>query len=182
VGEVGLPALVGLGCLEAPVGGAGPLARLDLKTTKGSDKRTAIREELRKGTARLAYLEAVPPFTASDMCSACPTPMDWHDTAFTYCLKSGAFLSGTCDAWPGWSEQREIGRQRAIEVLRRAQERKEEQQPTVPTPQLLAVIDLGKSVEEAIAQLTAVQAEHPGAQVRRGKRNCWEIWSAPTSG
>ena len=40
----------------------------------------------------------------------------------------------------------------------------------------IAVIDSGLPIEEVIARLNAVQADHPGAQVRRGSGNSWEIW------
>jgi len=39
----------------------------------------------------------------------------------------------------------------------------------------IAVIDSGLPIEE-VARLNAVQAGHPGAQVRRGGGNSWEIW------
>jgi hypothetical protein len=48
-----------------------------------------------------------------------------------------------------------------------------------PAPRPVAVIPSGASVEETIARLSAVQAGHPGARVRRGKKNSWEIWAAP---
>jgi hypothetical protein len=38
------------------------------------------------------------------------------------------------------------------------------------------VVSAGAPIEEVIARLTAVQAEHPGAQIRQGKQNRWEIW------
>jgi hypothetical protein len=44
-----------------------------------------------------------------------------------------------------------------------------------PSPQPIAVIAAGLPIEEVITQLTAAQASHPGAKVRRGKRNRWEI-------
>ena len=40
----------------------------------------------------------------------------------------------------------------------------------------IAVIDSGLPIEEVIARLNAVQVDHPGAQVRRGTGNSWEIW------
>ena len=51
-----------------------PALRAELKVTQGRRERAAIREEIRKKTARLAYLEAVPPWTAPDMCSGYPCP------------------------------------------------------------------------------------------------------------
>lgn len=152
-----------------------PALRAGLKVTQGRKERAAIREKLRKGTARLAYLQAVPPFTAPDMCSECPWPMNWHDIGVTFCLTSGATLSKPCDAWPVWREQLMAGLIRVAEMMQR---KKAPPAPT-PVPQPLAVIP-SASVEETIARLTAVQAEHPGAQIRPGKQNCWEIWLDPT--
>jgi len=47
---------------------------------------------------------------------------------------------------------------------------------------LLAVIAAGSPIVDVIARLTQVQAENPGAQVRRGKKDSWEIWTAPAEG
>ena len=154
-----------------------PALRAELKVTQGRPERAAIREEIRKGTARLAYLEAIPPFTTPDMCSECPWPMTWHDTGVTFCLTTGAVLREPCPAWPVWREQLTAGLIRVIEMM---QAKKAPAAPA-PAPQLLATIPSGASVEETIARLSAVQADHPGAQVRRGKKNCWEIWAAPAS-
>lgn len=35
------------------------------------------------------------------------------------------------------------------------------------------------SIEEVIAQLTAIQVGHADAQIRPGKGHRWEIWPAP---
>jgi hypothetical protein len=42
-------------------------------------------------------------------------------------------------------------------------------------------IAAGTTVENVITRLTQMQAEHPGAQVRRGKRGAWEIWAPPVA-
>jgi hypothetical protein len=46
-------------------------------------------------------------------------------------------------------------------------------------PRLLAVITTRSPVEDVVARLAQVQAEHPEARVRRGKEDSWEIWAAP---
>lgn len=46
----------------ASLNGRLPALRASLKTTRGRQERAAIREELGQGTARLAYLQALPPF------------------------------------------------------------------------------------------------------------------------
>jgi hypothetical protein len=71
-----------------------------------------------------------------------------------------------------WNESIRIGLARLAEMLRRNEE------PPASALQLLAVIPAGASIEETIARLEEIQAEHPGAQVRRGKRNCFETRSA----
>lgn len=152
-----------------------PALRAELKVASGRKERATIREEMRKRTARLAYLEAVPPFTAADMCSECPWPMTWHDLGVTFCLTSGATLSQPCDAWPVWRQTLTEGLLRVMDMM---QQKKAPPAPP-PIPKPLAVIPSGASVEETNARLTAVQAEHPKAQVRRGKGNCWEIWATP---
>jgi hypothetical protein len=48
--------------------------------------------------------------------------------------------------------------------------------PPPPEPQALAVIPGGLPIEDIITRLTAIHADHPGATVRRGRRNQWEIW------
>jgi len=60
------------------------------------------------------------------------------------------------------------------------QQKQQKQKAPAPQParELVAVIAAGSSVDDVIAELTRVQAEHPGAQVERGKRDSWEIWSA----
>jgi hypothetical protein len=54
------------------------------------------------------------------------------------------------------------------------------QAPPPPPPQPIAVLAPGMPIEDVIAQLTAIQADHPGAQVRQGRGNRWEIWPART--
>jgi hypothetical protein len=50
--------------------------------------------------------------------------------------------------------------------------------PPPPKPEPLAVIASGMPIGEVISQLTAAQAAHPGAKVRRGNRNRRAIWPA----
>jgi hypothetical protein len=151
-----------------------PESRASLRTIRGREERAAIRDELRKGTARLAYLNALPTFTAGDMCSECPWPMAWHSTGYTVCLETGAVLSEPCQSWPVWNANITAGLARFAEMMRN------EYKPLAPepAPQPLAVIAAGSPIEDVIARLTQVQADHPGARVRRGKRDSWEIWPA----
>jgi hypothetical protein len=150
-----------------------PALRAALKTTRGRQERASVRDELRQGIARLAYLQALPAFTAADMCSECPWPMAWHSTGVTFCLETGAILSEPCRSWPVWNAKIATGLARVAEMLQQKQKAPASQ----PARELIAVIAAGSSVEDVIAELTRVQAGHPGAQVQRGKRDSWEIWS-----
>ena len=151
-----------------------PELRAALKTTRGRQERAVVRDELRHGTARLAYLQALPAFTAADMCSECPWPMAWHSTGVIFCLESGAVLSEPCQSWPVWNAKIATGLARVAEML----QQKQKAPVSDAARELIAVIAAGSSVEDVIAELTRVKAEHPGAAVRRGKRVSWEIWSA----
>jgi len=152
-----------------------PALRASLRATPGKLERAEIREQISRATARLAYLQALPPFTAGSMCSECPTPAAWHATGVTFCLQSGAVLRGPCPSWPVWNTKITAGLTRFAEAMR--------PHPTVkapqPVPQPLAVIADGSPVEDLIARLTQIQAVHPGAQVRRGRKGSWEIWPVP---
>jgi hypothetical protein len=100
--------------------------------------------------------------------------MAWHSTGVTFCLETGAILSEPCRSWPVWNAKIATGLARVAEML----QQKHEAPASQPARELIAVIAAGSSVEDVIAELTRVQAERPGAQVQRGKRDSWEIWSA----
>ncbi len=70
--------------------------------------------------------------------------MNWHDTGVTYCLTTREVLRQPCPAWPVWREQIRIGLTRLMMLPKREPPR------PAPTPQLLAVIPSGTSVEETI--------------------------------
>jgi hypothetical protein len=110
---------------------------------------------------------------AADMCSEGPTPAAWHSLAATLNLdpsKDVGRVDGPCPAWPWWREWVEEARRQILALA----EHKGEPPVAVRVP--IAVIDSGLPIEEVIARLNAVQADHPGAQVRRGKGSSWEIW------
>ena len=145
-----------------------------LESLKGRSERVELREALRSDKARLAYLEWMQPLEAADMCSECVSPA-WHSPGTTISLDGAGMTGGPCPAWPRWAKGinaiREALRQRAQGPL---------QVPPPPPPQPIAVLAPGMPIEEVIAQLTAIQADHPGAQVRQGRGHRWEIWPAPT--
>mgnify|MGYP001756616966 FL=1 len=51
--------------------------------------------------------------------------------------------------------------------------------PDAPKPEPLAVIESNTPLAEVIERLSRIQVDYPDAQVRRGRRNSWEIWAAP---
>jgi hypothetical protein len=71
----------------------------------------------------------------------------------------------------GW--QRRLWKAREI-LMAAATKQAARAPPSAPQP--LAVIPSGLPIEEIITRLTAAQAGGPGATVRSGNRNRWEIW------
>ena len=53
-------------------------------------------------------------------------------------------------------------------------------EPPAPKPTPAAVIAAGAPIEDVIAKLTEIQADHPGPQIHQGKRNRREIWPSIT--
>ncbi len=142
----------------------------ELKATKGRAERAQMRGELRKATSRLEFLEAIPPLTAAEMCSECVSPASWH--SFVFEVSEASVDRGPCPSWPLW--QQRIQKAREI-VLSSTSETPDPPPPRVK-PRPLTVIPGDLPIEEVITRLTAIHAEHPGATVRRGSRNQWEIW------
>jgi hypothetical protein len=145
----------------------------DLTAMREQSGRARIREALLKDAARLRFLEAVPQLDATDMCSECPTPAAWHSLTVTFNLdpaKNVGVIDGPCPAWPWWRERLEAARQK---ILALASPKAKPPEAAVPMP--IAVIESGLPIEEVIARLNAVQADHPGAQLR-SSGNRWEIW------
>lgn len=141
----------------------------DLKATKGRAERAPIRDALRKDGRRLEFLEAIPPLTAADMCSECVSPASWH--GYRWQLSEANPDCGPCPAWPQWSQ-----RLQQVREMLQALAPKQPGPPLPPKPQPLGVIPGGLPIGEVITRLTAIQADHPGATVRRGSRNRWEVW------
>jgi hypothetical protein len=147
--------------------------RPDPNVARGRSGRAWTSEALLRDTARLRFLEAIPPLAAAGMCSECPTPASWHSLAVTFNLDPSedvGRVDGPCPAWPWWREWVEEARR---QILALASHKRE---PPVSVPRPIAVIDSGLPIEEVIARLNAVQVDHPGGQVRRGRGNSWEIW------
>jgi hypothetical protein len=130
-------------------------------------ERRKLRDELSRENERCELLKAMPPLEPADMCSECVKPTAWHEMPWP--LFPGM---GPCPAWPDWAAQviainKHLAERRAIEKQVKGQ--------TKPKP--LAVIPSGLSIEELMNKLTEMQTEHPGAIVRHGTANRWELWA-----
>jgi hypothetical protein len=150
-------------------------AQAALKSLRGQAERAKARETLRQDQAHLAYWEQMAPLQAADMCSECESPA-WHAPGATYSMDGFYVTGGPCPAWPRWAN----GVAAVREAIRQARQGPPKQPPP-PPPQPIAVLAPGVPVEEVIAQLTAIQAEQPCAEVRQGRGHRWEIWPAPPS-
>jgi hypothetical protein len=169
--SAGSSPIVARGCRALRVRVADAQARLEVLQYR--DERAELREQLRRDQAYLAYWEQMAPLHAADMCSECGQPA-WHTPGTTYSIEGLYEISGPCPAWPRWAQ----GRQAVHEAMRQARQHPLADPPLPPKP--IAVLAPGVPIEEVIAQLTTIQASHPGAQVRQGKGHRWEIWPAPT--
>jgi hypothetical protein len=147
-----------------------PDRKTELKALTGRAERAQLREALRTDQARLESLEAMAPMTPSDMCSECADPA-WHSPGVTFNLADGGSTGGPCPAWPRWARQVE-----ALRAELRKMAARPAPEPPAPEPKPIAVITLSGPIEDVTAKLAAIQADHPGAQIRQGKRNRWEIW------
>jgi hypothetical protein len=115
---------------------------------------------------RLNELLAVPPQTADDMCSDCPTPNSKHGWVTPP-------FDGPCPAWPGWGARLRS----ACEMIEAgAREAAAHSEPPQPKPQPLATIPSGLPIAEITRRLQELQTQFPDAEVRRGRANRWELW------
>jgi hypothetical protein len=142
-----------------------------LKATTGREPRADVRSRLRSAESELSFWLAIPPLTAEEMCSECEDPLDWHE-------RDGHIASqptGPCPWWPGWRARVQKAREM---ILSFAAARQAPPEPPAPKPQPIAILKSGTPIEQVIAELTRISVEHPGAEVRRGNANRWEIWPA----
>jgi hypothetical protein len=142
-----------------------------LKATTGREPRTEVRSRLRSAESELAFWLAIPPLPAEEMCSECEDPLDWHE-------RDGHVVSqptGPCPWWPGWRARVQKAREM---ILSFAAARQAPPEPPACKPQPIATLKSGTPIEQVIAELTRISVEHPGAEVRRGNANRWEIWPA----
>jgi hypothetical protein len=138
-----------------------------LASAKDRREREQHRGSLQAATGRLDTLLTIPPLTADDMCSECPTPVAQHDW-------SAPPREGPCPAWPSWAARLRTAREMIDSFLRTTAP---PDRPRPPSPKPLAVVPAGLAISEVLARLMEIQAEHPDAVVRRGRDNKWEIWA-----
>lgn len=150
-----------------------PQLHATLKNTKGRTERAAVRDEIARATRTYEQLLAMAPLTAQDMCPDCKDPIAGHGWS-----SEGASVlrQGPCPAWPDWSAR--IQRFREMIMTSVARIPSEKVPAPVARPQPLAVIASGSDIEAVHAQLTEIKAKYPGAKIRRGNRNRWEVWPA----
>jgi hypothetical protein len=115
---------------------------------------------------RLDDLLAVPPLTADDTCSDCPTPIAQHGWVTPP-------FEGPCPAWPGWGARLKRVRGMMETFARSAPT---DSKPPTPKPEPLAVIPSGLPIGEITKRLQELQEQFPDAEVRRGRANRWELW------
>ncbi|MEX2291808.1 MAG: hypothetical protein WD794_15965 [Mycobacteriales bacterium] len=142
-----------------------------LKATTGREPRAEVRSRLRSAESELAFWLAIPPLQAEEMCSECEDPLDWHERDGHL----GSQPTGPCPWWPGWRARVQKARDM---ILSFAAARQAPPGPPAPKPQPIAILKSGTPIEQVIAKLTRISAEHPAAEVRRGNADRWEIWPA----
>lgn len=142
-----------------------PELNANVNAAENKSQRAACKKPLAEATDELAALVAIPPLTVDDMCSECATPMADHGWV-------AQRTAGPCPSWPGWAARLEKVRA----MMERAAQPKQPALEPVQAPQPLAVIESGLSIAEVIVRLEQLQKAHPGAEVRRGRANRWELW------
>lgn len=141
-----------------------------LKAPGEKAKRSKLRTERDIKKWRLDKLLAVPRLEAEDMCADCATPANKHgyvSPPFDY----------PCPAWPG---QRAIHEKamKLLESFERRRDAERSEAPPAPKPEPLAIVPSGLPITEVVQRLQELQAQHPDAEVRRGRANRWELWPA----
>ena len=138
-----------------------------LKATTDRAERRDHRAKLAEATRDLDRLIAEGPFTAAEMCSECATPMAHHGWVWP--------PGRPCPAWPGWAARMREARQ-MLETFTKNRDTGELPPAAQPKPQPLAIVPSGLPIADVVAKLTELQQQFPGAEVRRGRANRWELW------
>lgn len=162
-----------------------------------------LRDPAKRDRRRFNAVFAMPPVRAEDMCSECQAPAEWHEYDLSLQLfqpppPSGSQAETIARLMPGWWEgcpactAYKIGhvwggshalpdfdgdqwRAMLPPLLRKVFAPQRSKPKKEPQPKPLAVIAPGP-ISEVMARLADAQAQHPTAQVRRGRGAGWELW------
>lgn len=147
-----------------------PELKTALKGATSRDERSELRTELALTSQRLEKLLAIPRLAPEDMCADCPKPFASHGW-------SSPPWDGPCPAWPSWATRL----RKAMEILQNASRPKQPVEPSKAKAEPLAVIPSGLPISEVVERLKELQDQYPDAEVRRGRANRWELWSASST-
>jgi hypothetical protein len=133
--------------------------------SKDRQEKSTLKSRLSEQDRQLHLLLAVPILSAADMCADCATPNHQHGYGEIHEM-------WPCRQWPMHAEQMA----RVWEILRSASTQSKPAETPLPKPQPLATLPGSLPIGEVIERLSALQAEHPDAVVKRGRANRWELW------
>ncbi len=139
-----------------------------LAATKDRSERASLKSRLHSDELHLQVLLAVPRLEAAQMCGDCATP------AFQHASGGDLYESRPCPYWPVYAAR--IAQ--AWEILRASTERSQEPLVTAPKPEPLATLPGNLAIGDVIERLKELQAKYPGAVIKRGRSNKWELWPA----
>lgn len=158
---------------------------------------------------RFSALLAMPCPRVEDMCSECEAPTSWHDFDISLRLfhprpepgsKAEAFerfmpgwwdrcpactAYNICHRWGGSQAVHSFTGEQYIAMLPPLLKAifgpapEPRKRPARPKPKPLAVIPAGLPLNEVTRRLQEAETRFPGAEVRRGTNDGWEVWPAP---
>ena len=133
--------------------------------SKDRQETSRLKSRLFEQDHQLQLLLAVPILAADDMCADCATPNHQHGYGEIYEVRP-------CRQWPLHAAQMA----RVWEILRSSRVPAEATAAPPPNPVPLATLSGSLPISDVIERLSALQAEHPDAVVKRGRANRWEVW------
>lgn len=140
--------------------------RGQIADTKDRQGKSTLSTRLWSDERALKALLAVPILEAEDMCADCATPQYQHFSG------GDIYESHPCPRWPLFAARME----RVWAILRAHAEHPTLVEPVPAKPQPLATLAGNLPIGKVIERLSALQAEHPDAVIRRGRANRWELW------
>jgi hypothetical protein len=160
---------------------------------------------------RFTTLLGMPVPDASDLCSECQAPAQWHEYDLSLCLfkpspPAGSKAETLARLMPGWWERCSActayriehvwGGEHALPDFTGEQWRvmlppvpravfapdsPKKRKSPAPKPQPLATVPAGP-IADVTARLAELQAQYPTAEVRQGSRGQWELWPPTVDG